>query len=77
MPTEPNLPWDKGILVIESGPQGLPGPPGQVDAASVASAVQAWLNANGVAVEWGQITGDITAQADLQQTLSTLDGGTF
>jgi hypothetical protein len=23
--SEPNLPWDKGILVIETGPQGPPG----------------------------------------------------
>jgi hypothetical protein len=28
MPTEPNLPWDKGILVIESGPQGPKGASG-------------------------------------------------
>jgi hypothetical protein len=75
------------IEVVEVGLQGVAGPPGEIDAEAAAVAVAEYLQQHGLTVSWGNLTGDISNQADLMeyaggdyadfyQLQKTLNGGT-
>jgi len=62
------------LFVVSAGEQGPAGQFAGIPDVALAGAVSSYLDANGINVNWGSITGNLTNQTDLQAALTDIGG---